>query len=106
MKAELEEFEHMHFLVYTVKNIPKSFIWSMLLTAFCSLRAANTFTIVCAYIILISRMIQVIGLIIANKLVSDVSYAIIVLFMVMMFFADFASESADIVHESMPMVDG
>ena len=43
-----------------------------------------------------------VGLVIGNKQMSEFSYAIIALFMLLMFFAEFAAESADIVHESMP----
>ena len=76
-----------------------------LLTAYCSLRAANPLTVWMAYLILTCRVVQTIGVIIKNRTMSEISYGIIAFCCLIMFFAEFAAESADIVHESMPTAE-
>ena len=77
----------------------------MFIIALCSMRAANGFTCFLAYTSLLIRILQFIGVIIRKREMSMALYSIATFFIVLMFFADFASESADIVHESMPTDD-
>lgn len=103
MKEELEEFETSYFVSYAVKYAWKTQLWSFVIVAFCALRAANSFTLWMAYLTLIFRAVQMASVIVKRKIVAEASFLAIVFFTSMMFFAEFASESADIVHEVIPV---
>ena len=101
-RQELDEFYNLRWLVLSVKNFQKSTVWLDVVTAFCAMRAANTFTVACAWICFIMRIVQLVGVVLRNARVSQAAYLVSTLLITMMFFAEFAKENADIVHESMP----
>ena len=103
MKQELEEFRHLHLLVYCSKYGMRSALWLYVLCAFCAFRAANQFTVYMAYFILILRAFQIVCLMSDNRDMAEGSIAFISFFSILMFFAEFANESADIVHEVLPV---
>ena len=67
---ELNEFYNFHFLVLTVRNFQKSTLWLDVATAFCAMRAANTFTVACAWIGFVLRVVQLAGVAIRKERVS------------------------------------
>jgi hypothetical protein len=66
------------------------------------MRAATGFTVFLAYMSLICRVIQIVGIILQNEKISKAAYAISTLFLVIIFFTEMVKESADIIHESVP----
>ena len=100
---ELNEFKNMNFLCYTAKYAWKTQLWLFILIAFCVMRAANSFTLWMAYLILFLRSLQMVALMTGKRMYGEAVYAFIVFFHFMLFFAEFASESADIVHEVIPV---
>jgi len=67
---ELNEFYNFHFLVLSVRNFQKSTLWVDIVTAFCAMRAANTFTVACAWLCFILRVVQLAGVVIRKERVS------------------------------------
>ena len=69
------------------------------------MRAANPFTVTCAYTIVFFRIMQLIGLVLKKRLFAEVALGIITFFMFLMWFNEFSNESADIVHDAEPTDD-
>jgi hypothetical protein len=99
---EMNEFFNTHFLVLAVKNYQKSSLWWCFVISLCAMRAATGFTVFLAYMSLICRIIQIVGIVLQSEKVSKASYLIATLLLVMIFFTEMVKESADIIHESVP----
>ena len=104
-QEEMNEFYNTHFLVLAVKNYQKSTIWWCLAISLCAMRAATGFTVFLAYMSLICRILQVVGIVLQNDKVSRGAYAVATFLLVMIFFVEMVKESADIIHESVPTPD-
>jgi len=65
-----------HFLINAVRNYNKSTIWFTAIIALCVMKAAGKFTIVVAYLCLVCRLAQLIGLIMHQRTITRVSYGL------------------------------
>ena len=101
----MNEFTKLPLIVMVNKYAQKTQLWFFMLTAFCAMRAANGFTVALAYTIVVFRILQTIGHILQNKFFSEFTFGIITFLLFLMFFNEFANESADIVHETEPTDD-
>ena len=102
-EEETNEFYNTNFLVLAVKNYQKSSIWWCLVVALCAMRAATPFTVFLAYMSLVCRIIQVVGIVLQKEKLSKAAYAIATFILVIMFFTEMVKESADIIHEAAPL---
>jgi len=74
------------------KNFQKSTYWFVIALAFCAMRAANTFTITLAYISVLLRIVQIVGLVLKKRMVCRVCYGANTFITVMLFFAAMVDE--------------
>lgn len=99
---ELREMYHTHFLVFSIKSFQKFHIWTALVTAFCCMRAANKFTVLMAFLMLLARAIQGSSLFPQKYGIAKFGYVMATFCLYLMWFSEFGKESADIVHDTEP----
>mmetsp|Transcript_7057 Transcript_7057/g.11881 ORF Transcript_7057/g.11881 Transcript_7057/m.11881 type:complete len:216 (-) Transcript_7057:22-669(-) len=98
----INEFHNTSFIELTVLNYQRSTLWIFLVCTFCALRGANGFTVTLAYLSLLCRVVQAVSIVVQNEKLCQGAYSLATLFTLILFFACFAKESADIVHEVRP----
>ena len=69
------------------------------------MRGATRFSVFLAYVSVILRFVQVVGIILQKEQMSQICYGVSTFFIILMFFTDFAKENADIIHEAQPKED-
>ena len=66
------------------------------------MRGASTFAVVLAYFTVIARITQLISILMHSEKGAQLSYGLATVFILLMWFHEFATENADIVHEAHP----
>ena len=87
------EDDGLPFFTQVVNRYPKSIIWVFMIFAMASARAAVPFAIAMAYLTLIGRGVQIIGVITNKPIISYVGYGASVLMLVILFFIVMAHEN-------------
>ena len=93
---------HTNYLIFSVKSFQKGFLWSSVVTALCCMRAANNFTVLLAFVVILARGLQGGSLTVQKYGLAKVGYLVATGCIIMMWFSEFAKESADIIHEAAP----
>ena len=89
-------------MILSVRRYQRASLWFSIAIALCALRGANRFSVILAFLSVIFRIIQVCGIVTQKEGLAKFAYGVATFFIVLLFFIDFANESADQVHERMP----
>ena len=68
-------------------------IWFMLVCAFCAFRAASPFTVAVAFLQIVFRGVQCIGLMLKKRLIAKIGYGLATICIIMMFFGAMVDQS-------------
>ena len=98
-EPEADDFETMQFLQLLPKTFVKSTLWFSVAVAFCAMRSATTFIVVMAYMQVVARAVQLIGMILKNRKIAQVAYSISTFIILIMFMAAMADESHKATYE-------
>ena len=100
---ELEEHFNLNIVPLAVKNYQKSTLWFCFIISLLAMRGASSFSVVLAYFTVIARIAQLISItIVQSEKAAQICYGLATLFIILMWFHEFATENADIIHEAHP----
>ena len=85
--------ESLPFFSQVVNRFPKAIDWYYMAITFAGMRAATAFGVTLAYLILISRAVQIVGIFVNKPVVAYVGYGITFFFMIMLFFVTMVHEA-------------